>query len=221
MHFYREGSVHCSRQKSKAGGAGRAVRRNAPEVCGSTDLIVFLFIQPRAFLSEIATFASEVTQCKPLKNALILVEKNHAYPVTLQCSAPCRSSLMGENVERPDIQPLCRIDDCAKSGRCLPRRWRECALGIRVMQYRALVSRPDADRGRHDCLRRCGREFYVWRRTHRHFKKNRQYHDGNLFVGGRRDLPRLDCRKDERSRVHSLERRSDTGKITEKCSKQR
>src|SRR5260364_234620 len=55
MHFYREGSVHCSRQKSKAGGAGRAVRRNAPEVCGSTDLIVFLFIQPRAFLSEIAT----------------------------------------------------------------------------------------------------------------------------------------------------------------------
>src|SRR5260364_254636 len=40
MHFYREGSVHCSRQKSKAGGAGRAVRRNAPEVCGSTDLIV-------------------------------------------------------------------------------------------------------------------------------------------------------------------------------------
>src|SRR5260363_386171 len=53
------------------------------------------------------------------------------------------------------------------------------------------------------------------------FKKNRQYHDGNLFVGGRRDLPRLDCRKDERSRVHSLERRSDTGKITEKCSKQR
>src|SRR5260363_126603 len=52
-------------------------------------------------------------------------------------------------------------------------------------------------------------------------KKNRQYHDGNLFVGGRRDLPRLDCRKDERSRVHSLERRSDTGKITEKCSKQR